>query len=386
MDQAIFDELQSTLAGAGPKAAIEKLCDALRAGKDYNNLFYAMLLKARHELGASPVPMGASQDLKPEMHQPYENAIREAGRLVGNLVLQEGNIPHAWAFFRMLGETEPVAKAIENYVPKEDEDLQPIIDIAFHQNVLPKKGFDLILERYGICSSITILSGHEFPAGTDTRDYCIKRLVRALYDELRARLVAEITRTQQFEPKAQSVAELIQGRDWLFADEFYHIDVSHLSSVVQMAANLGKCEELELARELCQYGQRLSPRFQFNSDPPFENQYRDYAVYLGILAGDQVEEGLAHFRAKAEQADPETVGTYPAEVLVNLLLRLDRPHEALAVARRFLANTDESRLSCPTIVDLCQRTDSFDTLAEVARAQNNPVHFLAGLLAAKNRT
>ena len=38
--------------------------------------------------------------------------------------------------------------------------------------------------------------------------------------------------------------------------------------------------------------------------------------------------------AKAEQADPENVGTYPAEALVNLLLRIGRSREAAALARK----------------------------------------------------
>src|SRR6185312_7547050 len=97
-----------------------------------------------------------------------------------------------------------------------------------------------------------------------------------------------------------SIRQLIEGRDWLFQEDAYHIDLSHLSSVAQMSMNLGPCPELDLARE-------------------------------------KVEEGLDYFRTKAEEADPETVGTYPAQVLVNLLLRLDRPAEALAVARKYLA-------------------------------------------------
>ena len=32
-------------------------------------------------------------------------------------------------------------------------------------------------------------------------------------------------------------------------------------------------------------GQRLSPRFQYASDPPFEDQYKDYGLYLAALAG-----------------------------------------------------------------------------------------------------
>ena len=149
-----------------------------------------------------------------------------------------------------------------------------------------------------------------------------------------------------------------------------------------MSANLDPCEELNMARELCVYGSRISPRLRYPADPPFEDQYRDYGVYLAIIAGDNVEEGLAHFRKKADEADPETIGTYPAQVLVNLLLRLNRLEEALEVARRHLAAADGRQISCPSIGELCQRAKDYRTLAEVAREQGDAVHFVAGLIEA----
>jgi hypothetical protein len=141
-----------------------------------------------------------------------------------------------------------------------------------------------------------------------------------------------------------------------------------------------------LARELCAYGTRISPRLRYPADPPFDDQYRDYGVYLSILAGDKVEEGLAHFRKKADEADPETIGTYPAQVLVNLLLRLNRLDEALAVARRHLAASDGRQISCPSLGELCQRAKAYRTLAEVARDQGDAVHFVAGLIEAERAT
>jgi hypothetical protein len=386
MDSQLFDDLQKTVEQQGPTGAIDRLCQELRERKDYANLFYAMLMKKRFELGVSPVPTGSSQDLPAAMHVPYEDAIRQAGRLVGQLYLDEGNIPNAWAFFRMLGEPEPVKEAIEKVKVGEGEDAHPIVNIAFHEGVHPRKGFDLMLERFGICSAITTLGSGEHNHPFEVRAYCVKRLIRALYQELRERLRTEITQQQGFPPTATSVRELMAGRDWLFQDDFYHVDVSHLSAVVQMSTQLDACEELDMARELCAYGQKLSPRFQYNSDPPFEDQYRDYGVYLAVLAGDSVDEGIAHFRAKVEQTNPEEVGTYPAEILVNLLLRLDRPQEALQVARKYLTTADEGRLSCPNVVELCQRTRDFRTLTEVAREHGNPVHFVAGLIAARNGT
>ncbi len=102
---------------------------------------------------------------------------------------------------------------------------------------------------------------------------------------------------------------------------------------------------------------------------------------MSTLTGEDVEGGLAHFHKKADEADPETVGTFPAEVLVNLLVRLERPKEALAVARKHLAKLGDQRLSCPSIVDLCNLTKDYQTLAEVAREQGNAVNFVAGIIA-----
>jgi hypothetical protein len=386
MDLQLFDNLQHTLQQGGPCAAIDRLCQELQERKDYAGLFYALLMKKRHELGVSPVPTGSNQDLPPAAHEPFEDGIRTAARQVGELYLRDGQIPQAWSYYRMLGETAPIAAALEQVTLREDEDCQPLIDIAFHQGILPVKGFDWVLQRYGICSAITTLSGGELPFPPDVRAACIRTLVRALHAELMDRLRGEIARQQGFAPTGKSIPELIEGRDWLFSDDYYHIDLSHLNATVQMATQLDGGDELHLARELCAYGKRLSPRFRYQSDPPFEDQYVDYDKYLSILTGEDVEGGLAHFRAKADAADPDTIGTYPAEVLVNLLLRLGRGAEALQVARKHLANLGERRFSCPSIVELCQQTGRYDVLAEVARDQGHVVNYLAGLIAATDKS
>lgn len=382
MDPALLDELHHSLKEKGPARAIDHLCQVLEDRKEYAALFYALLMKKRHELGVSPIPTGSNQDLPLDVQADFEEGIRQAARKVGNLFLEEGSIPNAWSYFRMLGETAPVAEALEKKQFSESEDYHPVIDIAFHQGLLPQKGFDWILDKYGTCSAITSLGGGETPFAPEVKNYCVRRLIQTLHRDLTERLKAEIKNQQGFEPSGQSIKELIEGRDGLFAEDCYHIDLSHLSSVVQMSMQIDACAEYKLARDLCAYGMKLSSRFQFPSDPPFEGQYRDFDKYLGILTGEEVEEGLAHFRAKLNQAEEDT-GTFPAEVLVNLLLRLDRPKEALAVAKKHLQHVPEARLSCPNLVELCQRTGDFQTLAEVAREQGNAINYLAGLIGAK---
>ena len=178
MTQSIYDALVQTVNREGGLAAVEQLCTHLREQKDYANLFYAMLVSKRLELKVSPVPTESAQSLPESVHAEYEEAIRQTGRTVGELFLAQGDIPRAWAYFRMIGETGPIARALAERELEVEEDPQPLIDIAYHQQIQPRKGFDWILERYGICSAITMASGQEF-ADPAARVYCIQRLVRA---------------------------------------------------------------------------------------------------------------------------------------------------------------------------------------------------------------
>ncbi len=369
---------------AGPAAAVDKLASELKASKDYAALFYTLLMKKRVELGVSPIATGSNQDLPASAHHAFEEGIADAARTVGHLYLDEGQIPQAFGYFRMLGETAPVADALNKLELDDNMDKQAIIDIAFHQGVAPIKGFDWVLQNFGMCSAITVMGG-ELPFTPEVRAMCTKKLIRALHNELLERLRAEIQRVQNFAPTATTVREIIDGRDWLFADDFYHIDLSHLNSVVQMATQLDKCEELDIVRDMCAYGMKLSPRFRYQSEPPFEDQYADYDKYLAILSGENVEGGLAHFRAKVEANDPKAAGTFPTEIYVNLLMRLGREQDALAVVRKYIVPLGDVRLSCPNLVELVQQTKRYDVLAEVAREQGNAVNFLAGLIAANGK-
>ncbi len=385
MDKQLFDDLHSTLKTEGPDQAIDKLCKNLREQKDYENLFYALLLKKRQELGVSPIPTSSAMELPKEVHAEYEDAIRVAARTVGNLFLKEKDIRRAFDFLNMIGEIDPVNKAIEEYSPDEEEDIEPIVGLAFYQGLNPEKGFDLILSHYGICSAITTIGSGEMPIPPDSRDYCIKQVIRALYQELQERLIAEIQREEGKAPPPDTpVKELIQGRFYLFGEDYFHVDISHLGAVVQYSTVLKPCEELSLARELCEYGNRLSDKVKYGSEPPFENQYEDYGIYLATLAGENVEEGITHFLNRLESYNPDEIGTYPAEIIVNLLVQTGHLDKALEVAGKYLTSVPEGNLSCPGVVELCEKTKNFETLAELAKKHDNLVHYLAGLIAAQN--
>ncbi|HEY1381669.1 MAG TPA: hypothetical protein VGF55_33030 [Gemmataceae bacterium] len=380
-----FDDLRRTLAADGPAAAADQLVETLRRAGNLDALFYALLLRARLRLGADPVPTRPAAELPEALHTPYEEAIRDAARTVGRLYLEAGDIPHAWNYFRLIGEPGPVRDALDAVVLEEDDDFYPLVEIALHHGVNPRKGFDLVLARQGICNAITLFGGFEAALAADVRAYFARRLVESLHDQLRERLRYELLQHGEAEPPAgATVAEMTAGRDWLFADDAYLIDVSHLGAVVQAATQLPPGDAgLRQAIELADYGARLAPNMKFPGDPPFEDLYADHAAYLRVLVGEDVQAGLERFRAKAEAADPEEVGPRPAEVYVNLLLHAGRQAEAAAAARKLLANVDERGLGCPGPLELARRQGDYAAFAEVARGRGDAVHFLAGLLATR---
>ena len=185
MDSATFDALQTTLQSRGPEAALAHLQSKLREEKDYNGLFYALLMEKRQQLGINPIPTGPAQEIPEKYHTEYEEAIRRAGREVGELYLKEGNVPQAWAFFRMLNEPAPVRAALDAYHAEEGADLQPLVQVAYYEGVHPRKGFDWILDRFGLCNAITTLGSQDLPHPLEDKQYCLSRLVQTLYAELR---------------------------------------------------------------------------------------------------------------------------------------------------------------------------------------------------------
>mgnify|MGYP001076724299 CR=1 FL=1 len=384
-----FADLEAILDAQGPAPALDRLIERLDADHDYRLLLDALLLKARHELGLPLIQVGKYADLPEDRRTQFEDRYIEAIRRVGSRFLEAGDVPTAWAYYRAIGETGPVAAALEtSQAPDDPEKLGPWIEIAFHQGANPKRGFELILEHYGACSAITSLE-QLGPIDPAVRSACVDRLIRHIHAQLAANIRADVAqRGQPKSPENASIANLIVGRDWLFSDESYHIDVSHLTSTVRSSLQVDDPDTLDMAIDLAEYGRRLSPRLQYDGGPPFEKTFEDHYVYLRAIRGHDPDAAVAHFRAKlptpeADGGDLES--TIPAQVLVNLLARLNRQDEAIDVAAEHLANVPDSMLACPPLAELCQRSGRLDRLAAAARSMNHPVHFLAARIQSRNK-
>ncbi len=367
-----FDQVASLLESDGSKAAFDYLIERFRSEKNYPLLFEARLMKARDQLGLPLMPTEQLSDLSEEIRSAYDEKSIEAAREAGELFLAEGRIDRAWPYFRAVGETKPVVDAIDKLAPRDD--LDGVIEVAFHERVHPRKGFELILANHGTCRAITCFGQYPDPA---TREESAHLLVRTLHAELVGSLKRVIERQDGKAPESESLPELIAGRSWLFEGNSYYIDTSHVISVVQFGVELTKPETLQLIVELTEYGKHLSEMFQHPGEPPFENVYEDHGVYLRALLGEDVGAAIQHFRAKVEGYDPDQVGSYPAQVLVRFLIKLNRFDEAIEVSESFLKDVDPNYLSCPTRMQLCQLANNYDDWGRVAREEGDLLSFAA---------
>ena len=381
-----FDTLEETLRASGSAAAIDRLIEHLDSSGEYRALLDALLLKARHELGLPLIAIGPLAELKEPARTQYEDRYVAAVRRVGSRYLEKGDIPTAFAYYRAIAEPEPVAEAIAAYRPSEnDERLGPVIEVALNYGVNPRRGLELILENYGTCPAITAFEQLP-PHDQKTRSACAERLIEHLNGELTANLRAEIaSRGQVVPPAGTTIADLVAGRPWLFTDDSYHIDISHLSSIVRMALLAQAPEAIAKAADLTAYGSCLSPRLVFEGAPPFDHIFEDYGVYLKALVGRDTDGAVAHFQRKLSQALEEGEPRPAAQVLVNLLLKFGKIDEAIDVAAAHLAGIPEPELACPSLGELCQRAGQSDRLAQVARDQGDLVNFTAARLESARR-
>jgi hypothetical protein len=371
-----FDALELTLRSGGAEAAFDMLVRKFREEKKYPQLFEARIMKSRYELGLPVIHDGPLEDLPEDKRAAHERAFVDAAREVGGLLLADGDVPRAWSYFRAIGETAPVASAIEQLQPQENQ--EGVIEIALHERVNPRKGFELILANYGICRAITFFE--QYP-DRKTREDCIRLLVRTLHRDLVESIQRAIARNEGQAPETRSVPELMAGRDWLFGEYDYYVDTSHVISVLRFSLDATDRETLSLAVELAEYAKHLASTFQFRSDPPFEEGSRAYAIYLRALTGESVDDAVAYFRSKVAACNHQESGTVPAQTLVALLARLGRYPEAIEVSLDHLRGVDANQLFCPSVFQLCQASGDFGRLRSLAREREDLLHFAAAALA-----
>jgi tetratricopeptide (TPR) repeat protein len=366
---------------AGASVVFDKLLESLKASKDYHRLFDATLMRKKQELGLPLFRPTTLDDVPTEKRTEFEKTYVEAAREVGQLFLDAGQIANAWLYFRTIREPGPVAKALDAMPSRREpgDETEELIQVALFDGANPPKGVQWMLKTHGTCSTITSLEQQMARLPADDRKRCAAILVKHLYTDLTESVQADVQRRMALAPPSDSLREAIAGRDWLFQEGNYHIDVSHLNAVTRFARFLDKdCPELKLAIELTEYGSHLDPQFQYPGDPPFNEFYPAHRHFFLALAGEKVDEALAYFREKLDAEPDERDKQLIAYVLVDLTSRISRWDDAVQLAENYLLSLEES--SSFSFAELCRDAGRMDVLQRVAQGKNDLVTFTAALL------
>jgi len=326
-------------------------------------------------LGLPLIQLGAIDSLPEPARTQYESGVREAAREAGALFLADGDIPHAWPYFRAIGDRATIASAIET--TEAGEQIEALIDIALGERVHPRKGLELVIAQHGICRAITYFE--QFP-DLEQREACLILLTRRLHSELAANLKLAIEQREGCAPDSDTIPQLIAARDWLFGEYDAYVDTSHVINVIRFAVDLLDPAAIRLALELCEYGAHLSEQFKMRGEPPFEDIYRDHAIYLRALLGENLDAAVGHFQVRIAAYDEPISAIRSAQVLVALLVRRERYKEAVRVSIEHLAGVDPSQLAGPTLFQLCQLAGDSARLKELARQRGDLLNFTAGAI------
>jgi hypothetical protein len=381
MAEDAFLTIEKARQASGPGAAIDELQRALETRGELHRLFDAILLKKKFEMGL-PLSRPTSFDSVPEERQAeFEEAYIAAARRVGDAFLAENNIPQAWIYLRTIREPQGVAQALDRIVVDNGlpENVDDLITVALYERAHPVKGLELMLQSRGTCNTISAFDQAVPQISAEERIRGAELLVRHLYGELLQSVCRDIERRGEAKFTGKTLREAMAGRDWLFDDGNYHVDVSHLGSVVRFARFLTpESAELQTVLQLTEYGMRLSPQFQFPGDPPFDAYYPAHLHFFRILADDQRDAAVAYFHERLQTTADAEDRRLIAYVLVDLLVRIGAKNEAVAVAKEFLSDLDES--SGFSFAQLCEEAERMDVYRETAQGKGDLVGFTAALL------
>ncbi|HAP06737.1 MAG TPA: hypothetical protein DCR20_02840 [Planctomycetaceae bacterium] len=365
-----------------PEHILDTLEQALLDQQDFHRWFDARMIRARRQLGLPLTQPTSLRDIPEAQEAEWRKAYTDAARDAGYHFLRNNLLADAWAYFRTIREPQPVRDAIEQLVQSSDgtpgADTDEVLNVALYEAAHPVAGITLLLRTHGTCNTVTALSqmiGQMTPA---ERRQAAAVMVRHLYADLLANVRRDVERRQPALKPDLTLRELIAGREFLFADGNYHIDVSHLHSIVGFARHLHREDpELRLAIDMSLYGQQLSEHLRYPADVPFDDYYSASEQFLQAVAGIDVAAGLNWFTQRLQQEPDAPDQRLIAFVLVDLAQRCGKTAEILPIAAPHL-----SRMEDPngfSFTACCVESGRLDLL-ETTALENNDLLALATVL------
>lgn len=245
-----------------------------------------------------------------------------------------------------------------------------------------ERGFQIVLDSYGTCNSITTYETVVAHKTKPEQRKVAKLLLDHVHAELFNNVKSDIAHRSESEAEETTLEGLVADREWLFGEHAYHIDTTHLASTTRFSRILEDEVSLRKALDLTHYGRMLNSQFQYEGDEPFTDIYPDHALYYQALLGENVEEALAHFKQKANDVPRNQWGTLAVEVYIDLLHRIGKVDEAIAVTAELIQPGERTSGLAPSLLELCESKGDYSQLVESCRGAHDVLGFATGLMKA----
>lgn len=373
-------ETISQLASQGEhENAVSQLIAHLEENKQYHELFEALKMRLRMQLGLPAAQADREERLDEEREMKLEHGLLDACRKVGELLFADGKIREGWMYMRPVGDREVAAQALAT-VEANDDNVDELLEVLLHEGVDIRRGYALALERLGTCNSITMFESALAARPRADQQVASELLVQHVHTELLGNLRRDIAQRESAEPQETTIEDLLQSRPELLRDGTYHLDTSHLASTVRFARVSDNPECLRLALDIAAYGRQLHPQYQYPGEEPFLDLYPASAAFFRALLGQQVDAGIRYFTQKADSVDQNQFGMVAVEVLIDLLSRCGRHEEALAAYRKRLPPGSRTMGIAPSLLQLSQRLGKFDLMREICEDRDDLLGYAAAVL------
>lgn len=375
----MFRRLSTACESSGPAVVLDQLIQFLEEKQRFHELFEALKMRARLNLGIQPTQTDRDERLDEETEIRMERALIDACRRVGEGLLKQGKIREGWMYLRPVGDRQAAANLLSRIAP-DDENTDALMEVLVHEGVDVASGYRLSLERMGTCNSITLFETAIASRPRRDQQQAAGLLLEHIHGELSRNLRHDIAEREGTEPTESTLAGLLEARPTLLRDGTYHLDTTHLSSAVRFARVIDNRSHLELALDLAQYGRHLHPQFQYPGEEPFLDLYPASTAFFRALIGDQVDAGIRYFTHKADSVDRQQYGNIAVEVLIDLLSRVGRHEAALQEFSRRLPPDARLMGIAPSMLELSQRLGSYDTMRRLCIERDDLLGFTAALI------
>ncbi len=388
----LFETLKVTIHERGAKATAALLVDEMRREAKYPELFEALKMLHRIELGLPAVHTDLSgaheltqqEALSADLQDQLDKKLLSACCEVGTALMRQGNLQEGWMYMRAVGDRQATAVAMRD-VPVTQDNLDTVLGLLVHEAIDIGRGTKLSLEMRGTCNTITMLDTAVSMRGRADQQAAVGTLVEHVHAELLSSLKSDIVRREKCDSASTvhsetSLEKLLSSRPTLLRDGTYHLDTTHIASTVRFARILDSEKHLRLAVDIAQYGRQLHSQYQYPSDEPYADLYPMSLGMFRALLGEHVDAALKMFLQKAESLDPQEHGTVAIESYADLLTRVGKPGEAMQFLIKKMPRGMRPFGIAPSLLELAEASKDFQPMLDHTLQRRDLVGYAAALL------